>query len=348
MPGDVETIPQLPPIPPQTPFGAGADRYPWERHYPVSSWSTSVIPTESGRSKSTSPVTRLRALAVPSLPSSSTLGEIVIPPPRSQSRSHSHSRSGSRVLVLASASTAEPIVISPPARTHSRSVSAAMSKLPPTPRASPAEPAVRPYTRTKSRPLPLPLPPKDPLQHGDRALVRTESLPLPRLTPASAPAAAHPARHHTTPLSEQPEEVAPLSAPPRRAGPSHSHVHSRAMLVTITQQTHVPQLPLKEPPPIPASAPVRAPTPPRPKPRPAGLPATPRRQDDNRGSERGRSTEPAPVTIRASPVRGLEPAPSTWAKQHNDEYARKWVLEKKGKRLTQDSMVVAQQLRLLR
>ncbi|OJT12741.1 hypothetical protein TRAPUB_10689 [Trametes pubescens] len=120
------------------------------------------------------------------------------------------------------------------------------------------------------------------------------------------------------------------------------------MLVTITQQTHVPQLPLKEPPPMPASAPTRAPTPPRPKPRPTGLPATPRRQDDNRGSERGRSTQPAPVTIRASPVRGPEPSPSAWAKQSNDQYTRKWVLEKKGKRLTQDSMVVAQQLRLLR
>ena len=48
--------------------------------------------------------------------------------------------------------------------------------------------------------------------------------------------------------------------------------------------------------------------------------------------------DPAPVP---EPEPAPAPAPPT-------AYARKWVLEKKGKRLTQDSIVVVQQLRMLR
>ncbi|KAH9858551.1 hypothetical protein C2E23DRAFT_864455 [Lenzites betulinus] len=304
MPADVQTVPQLPPIAPQTPFTA--DNYPWERHYPPSSWPPSLPTADLRRTKSTSPNARI-------LPGSSVLAE-----------SRSHSRSGSRVLVLPSASTAEPIVISPPARTHSRSASAAMSR--PLPQPSTSDSTVRSHTRSKSRPLPLPLPPKDPLQYADHLLSRTESLPLPRTSAMSAPAAAQP-----------PSEPAILrSAPVHRMESSHPHAHPRPRPIfgASPGQPHVPR---ETPPPIPASAPARP-----------GLPATPRRQDDNRGKERGRSPQMAPVTVRSSPKRSLEPAPSAWAKQPNDQFARKWVLERNGKRLTQDAMVVAQQLRLLR
>ena len=47
----------------------------------------------------------------------------------------------------------------------------------------------------------------------------------------------------------------------------------------------------------------------------------------------------------SEPVPEPEPAP---APAPPTAYARKWVLEKKGKRLTQDSIVVVQQLRMLR
>ncbi|KAI0356372.1 hypothetical protein OH77DRAFT_1495673 [Trametes cingulata] len=344
MPGDLSTLPQLPPIPPQTP--SASEQYPWERHYPPSSWSTSTIAVDFGRSKSTSPGTRLYPLPVLLLLNNvgpSTLAEVVSPPPRSQSRPHSHSRSCSRVLVLPSASTAEPIVISPPPRTHSRSASAAMSKLPPRP--STTDPAGRVHTRTKSRPLPLPLPPKDILPSGERVLVRTESLPLPKLTPISAPAASQPVRHHTSgsPQPRRPDEAVPSSAPALR-GETRSRMRSRAT-PGVLDSLH-PSFPLDVPPPIPASVPARAPTPPRPKPR-VGLPATPRRQDDNRGTERGRSPQVS-VTMRMSPARGLEQESSPRPKRSPEELARKWVLEKKGKRLTQDTMFVAQQLRLLR
>ena len=137
-----------------------------------------------------------------------------------------------------------------------------------------------------------------------------------------------------------------MSAPVIKPGPSHS----RGMLVVVNTERSF--LSLDAPPPIPASAPVRAPTPPRPKPK-VGLPATPRRQDNNGQRERGRSTQttiastPA-VRSRPPPQEGLDPTSSPRAKRSGDDYARKWVLEKKGKRLTQDTMVVAQQLRLLR
>ncbi|KAI0371111.1 hypothetical protein BV20DRAFT_993919 [Pilatotrama ljubarskyi] len=342
MPGDLSTIPQLPPIPPQTPFVS--DRYPWERHYPSSSWSTSTVPVDPGRSKSTSPGRRPRPLPVPPPLSSvgpSSLAEVVSPP-RAESRSHSHSRSCSRVLVLPSASTAEPIVISPPARTHSRSVSTAMPKLPPRP--STTDPGGRLHSRSKSRPLPLPPPPKDIFASEGRILVRTESLPLPKPTAISAPAVAQPLRYHTSSRSTRPEEAVPMSAPAPRAQ-THSRLRSSAR-PGLSHSDH-PSPPLEVPPPIPTSARARAPTPPRPKPR-VGLPATPRRQDDNRGTERGRSPQVSAAAMRANPGRGLEQESSPRPKRVVDEFARKWVLEKKGKRLTQDTMVVAQQLRLLR
>ncbi|KAI0829899.1 hypothetical protein BC628DRAFT_1359258 [Trametes gibbosa] len=345
MPADVQTIPQLPPIPPQTPFVA--DHYPWERHYPPSSWPASIPSVVPGRSKSTSPNTQLRTLPIPLLSGTSFIAEVIIPSPRSQSRSHS--RSGSRVPVLPSASTAEPIVISPPARTHSRSASAVMSKLPPRPPVL-DPPTVRSHTRSKSRPLPLPIPPKDPLQSADSLLSRSESLSISKTNPNPVPAATQPVRIHAGPLHQLPrrnEAAIPMSAPVHQVESSHSLAHPRPRPIFEASQSQ-PHLPLDTPPPIPASVPVRAPTPPRPKARP-GLPATPRRQDDRRGVERGRSTQAAAVTVQSSPKpRGLDSVPNTWGQQPNDQFARKWVLEKNGKRLTQDSMVVAQQLRLLR
>ncbi|KAI0331185.1 hypothetical protein GY45DRAFT_1345469 [Cubamyces sp. BRFM 1775] len=295
--GLTSVLPQLPPIPPQTPFVA--DEYPWERHYPPSSWPVPAIKAESGRSKSTSPGMRTRPLPVPPFPpnaASSSLAEVISPPPRSHSRSKSHSRSGSRVLVLPSAASAEPIVISPPLRTHSRSTSTALPKIPPRP--STADAATKSHTRSKSRPLPLPLPPKGAPIPTDHILVRSESLPipLPKTLAASAPAAPQPIRHNMPPQPRRSEEAVPMSAPVIKPGPSHSH--------------------------------------------------------NNGQSERGRSTQAATGAMSATrsrpPQEGLDPTSSPRVKRSGDDYARKWVLEKKGKRLTQDTMVVAQQLRLLR
>ncbi|KAL7281133.1 hypothetical protein ACG7TL_004441 [Trametes sanguinea] len=341
MPSDPITLPQLPPLPPQTPFVA--DNYPWARHYPQSSWEPSPK-VESGRGKSTSPGSRVRAL--PSPPSMNapptSFVDVVSPPPRSQSRTHSRSRSGGRVPVLPSASSAEPIVISPPVRTHSRSTSAALPTVSPRPPA--AEPAAKTHSRSKSRPLPLPLPPKDMALPTNQIPVRSESIPASvKPTLASAPAASQSTSHNASPRVKHRPEAVPVSAPARK--PQTVPQHPRAILVSVSAERSF--LTLDSPPPIPASAPVRAPTPPRPKLRP-GLPATPRRQDNNGGGERGRSAQSATATMRSSPSVGPGPSSSSRATRAGEDYARKWVLEKKGKRLTQDTMVVAQQLRLLR
>ena len=50
------------------------------------------------------------------------------------------------------------------------------------------------------------------------------------------------------------------------------------------------------------------------------------------------------LAIRTSPTVAEPDSPP----RKPEGVARKWVLEKKGKRLTQDSLVVAQQLRMLR
>ncbi|KAI0768732.1 hypothetical protein BD413DRAFT_614235 [Trametes elegans] len=374
MPVDTETFPQLPPIPPQTPFNNG--NYPWERHYPSSSWETPPTPARGSsltrtRSKSTSPGTRYRPLPSPPppLPTDAALSyqpEGLSPPPRS----HSHTRSASRVVVQPSTPSAEPIMLSPPARTHSRSVSSAAEKKPARP--STADPATRVPHRTKSRPLPLPLPPKDYLHDAipeqflppvNRILARTESLPIPKPPPVSAPVRTQSARPETSPETRRAKEATLPSAPLRRLG---SPPRPRAHTMFVTVETDQSFLSLDAAPHLAGCVPVRAPTPPKPRLK-AGLPATPRRQD-NRGSdreherERGRSTHVAtpPVAAtapRASPGSGPAPgsASATRTKQppppsssSTGGFARKWVLEKKGKRLTQDSTVVAQQLRLLR
>ena len=58
---------------------------------------------------------------------------------------------------------------------------------------------------------------------------------------------------------------------------------------------------------------------------------------------RGRTVEVA-VAVRTSPNVDGDSTPT----KTQEGYARKWVLEKNGKRLTQDTLVVAQQLRMLR
>lgn len=67
---------------------------------------------------------------------------------------------------------------------------------------------------------------------------------------------------------------------------------------------------------------------------------------------RGRGVEVA-VSLRTSPGTDartvtVTPAPPPKVQKTSEPPTRKWVLERKGKRLTQDSMVVAQQLRMLR
>ncbi|KAI0644575.1 hypothetical protein C8Q79DRAFT_781590 [Trametes meyenii] len=344
------SFPQLPPLPPQTPFVA--DHYPWERHYPSTSVSSISTQSSSERSHSTSPKTRLLALPFPPLPGvagPSIMPDVASPPPLSQSRAHSHSRNGSRVLVVPSASSTDLVIVPPPARTHSRSVSAAAPKHshPPRPTAADPSQSAPAHKRTKSRPLPLPLPPKGHPMPTNQVLVRTESLPMPRPVAVSAPVAPRPIRHHTSPRPDFLAESTPNSAPVRQV--DASTLRSRAILATQSSE----QLFLATDAPLraPISAPARAPTPPKPKAR-QGLPATPRRPGDNRGTERGRSPQMQPVTTvtRGSPgpVAGLEQGSSPRAKPSGTEFARKWVLEKNGKRLTQDSIVVAQQLRMLR
>ncbi|KAI0674761.1 hypothetical protein C8Q78DRAFT_1066714 [Trametes maxima] len=310
-------LPQLPPLPPQTPFVA--DHYPWERHYPSTSISSTSTQSDSERSKSTSPKTRLLVLPFPPLPGiagPSTMSDVVPPPARSQTRTHSHSRNGSRVLVVPSASSTDLVIVSPPARTHSRSVSAAASKHPHPPRSTPADPA---------QPMPA-------HKRTNPCRYRSPWLPLLLLLPDLH--ATIPPRDRNIPPST------PLLPLP---------IRSRAM--PAAQNSEQPFLATDAPPWAPVSAPARAPTPPRPKAR-TGLPATPRRPGDSRGFERGRSPQMQPVTTvtRGSPgpIAGLEQGSSSGAKPSGTEFARKWVLEKNGKRLTQDSIVVAQQLRMLR
>ena len=70
---------------------------------------------------------------------------------------------------------------------------------------------------------------------------------------------------------------------------------------------------------------------------------------------RGRGVEVA-VALRTSPTVSVAVASSTVTvssapppkHKASEPPTRKWVLERNGKRLTQDSMVVAQQLRMLR
>ncbi|KAI8975876.1 hypothetical protein BD414DRAFT_497198 [Trametes punicea] len=345
MPGDTSTFPQLPPIPPQTPFVT--DGYPWERHYPQTSWAplTSIDP---GRGKPTSPGMRVRPLPVPPLattPPSSSVG-VVSSLPRSQFRTHSRSRSGPRVPILPSASSAEPIVISPPPRMHSRSASAVLPKPPPPPTAADSTAKAHPRSKSRPLPLPIPIPSKDSIPSADHDLVRSESLPLPlERTLASAPPAPQSVRRHASPPHPREQEAVqiPMSAPGRK--PDSSLSHSRAIFVSVSSDKSF--LSLDAPASDPVSAPVRIPTPPRSKQK-VGLPATPRRQDDNGNVERGRSAQSASIGARASPSQVPDPTSGPHSNRTGDGYTRKWVLEKKGKRLTQDTIVVAQQLRLLR
>ncbi|KAI0779937.1 hypothetical protein C8Q74DRAFT_727206 [Fomes fomentarius] len=113
-----------------------------------------------------------------------------------------------------------------------------------------------------------------------------------------------------------------------------------------------------------ARAPIRAPTPPKPRPTAHTIHVTPSSranrqpmlsswtQSENPIPERavatpvpvrGRTVETA-VAVRTSPKVDSDSAPT----KTQGGYARKWVLEKNGKRLTQDTVVIAQQLRMLR
>ncbi len=110
-------------------------------------------------------------------------------------------------------------------------------------------------------------------------------------------------------------------------------------------------------------APIRAPTPPKSRPIAHTIHATPSsranrqpmpswKQSESPIPERsiatsipvrGRTVEMA-VAVRTSPKVDSDSAPT----KTQEGYARKWVLEKRGKRLTQDTVVIAQQLRMLR
>ena len=205
--------------------------------------------------------------------------------------------------------------------------------------------------------------------------------------PSSAPPRAQLRRMNSTPhMRRAPEPVpvplpitspvpsTPQSAPVRRKESlqvrerARSNGAHRERPVLIVLNPDEPFLNMHIPEHIPESAPVRAPirapTPPKPRSATHTLPSTP----TNRGNRiqqtpsswrppqsstgrvvaaptpvRGRTMEVS-LAIRTSPTVAEPDSPP----RKPEGVARKWVLEKKGKRLTQDSLVVAQQLRMLR
>ncbi|TBU30197.1 hypothetical protein BD311DRAFT_231087 [Dichomitus squalens] len=437
--------PQLPPLPPQPSLATPSN---WKLHYPPediiipvsssfppSSWTTTSGPGPLRQTNSTSP----RRLPNPSQQrvagDSSSLSHpghaLSSSNPSSSSGrlAHSHSRSGPRVPlpVLPSASSAEPIVISPPTRTHSRSVSIPAIRPPPTSRPNhtgedPHGIPPQPPAADKDVSRPLHKPPKHappPLPLLDQVPVREQSLP-PRQTSAMIDGAALPIQ--TTSITRSPET--PQSAPPLR--PQVTRLNSSPRSTPSMDQRQTPS-PTASPVPVPLPAPSRRsdretgteqgrekeksraklnghrefvvlspdqpfmdarlpkrpPTPP--KARSTGLPSTPAPKSrpgtapSNRthtASEHtpeprlqdapsARSPPPSASTAAARgqtvdlvlrPLPGLftnntnsiSPAPSPQSLANITGYTRKWVVEKNGKRLTQDTMVVAQQLRMLR
>ena len=322
------------------------------------------------------------------------------PDTSSSGRSRSHSRSRVPIPILPSASSSEPIVISPPNRGHTRSTSTATPPRPPPtsrPNASgkvyglPARPS--PADKDATRPLPkvpkhtppqLPIPdpasvPKRPGLPPRNAALSSDSAPLlsppTPFTPHSAPPGRAPLKRHNTDGLPQPPVSAPVEKTKERELVEErlrQKRNERAKYIALRRdqpfilglltENHdgengsdtSPEL-LPERPPSPPT--MLSPT----------LPsivhpdaARGRHRDDSRtpspppfaysSVSRGRNGEVA-MTVRPPP--GLlgattDRAASPQRQVNGSGYARKWVVEKNGKRLTQDTIVAAQQLRMLR
>ncbi|TFK90392.1 hypothetical protein K466DRAFT_388314 [Polyporus arcularius HHB13444] len=234
-------------------------------------------------------------------------------------------------------------------------------------------------------PPPPPLPLVDRVPTRDQSLTAgvlrpTTSTPSPALsTPASphvilsAPPRPTIKRYISSPHVKALAEIPPPIPFP---SPSPSSIHTERRPVLIALNPDEPFLHMDAESPPPSRAPVRAPTPPRPRaassttrpPQPSqpsplsrahNTPSSWKPQDSMSGRAvmapapiRGRGVEVA-VSLRTSPGTDartvtVTPAPPPKAQKTSEPPTRKWVLERKGKRLTQDSMVVAQQLRMLR
>ncbi|KAI0717283.1 hypothetical protein C8T65DRAFT_707332 [Cerioporus squamosus] len=404
--GDLPQMPpQLPPLPPQPSLATPSN---WKLHYPPedislppSSWSapTPTQPIRRSKSTNTSSPRRLPEHSEQVAGDSATrAGPSTTPfPATSQPRSHSHSRSHSQLMI-----------ISPPIRTHSRSVSIGGVK-PPTARPSSAD---KDKEKDASRILPrLPkqLPPP-PLPLVDRVPIRDQSLlascpgvlkpntyaPSPALpTPASppvilsAPSRQTLKRHNSSPHmkpmpfpSVSPSSIhTPRSAPVRRerekerlrerakSRERRKDSDHRPVLIVLNPDEpflnmHVETAPIR--------VPVRAPTPPRPRAASSATRPPPSSQSGRShqtpSSWKHQESQPGRAVMAPSPIRGrgvevavslrtnpgaartvtVTPATPPKVQKTSEPPSRKWVLERKGKRLTQDSMVVAQQLRMLR
>ncbi|RPD78466.1 hypothetical protein L226DRAFT_568101 [Lentinus tigrinus ALCF2SS1-7] len=225
--------PQLPPLPPQPSLTTPSN---WKLHYPPedinlppSSWSAPIPTQPLRRSKSTN-TSLPRRLPEPSDQvagdSATRAGPSALPFfSGSKPRSHSRSRSNSRVPlpVVPSASSPELMIISPPMRTHSRSVSIGTAK-PPTSRPSSAD---KDKERDPSRAfakVPRQLPPP-PLPLLERVPIRDQSLP------ASCPGVLKPSKSSPSPALPTPATPPViLSAPPRPAiTRQHSSPHVKAL-----------------------------------------------------------------------------------------------------------------------
>ena len=273
-------VPQLPPqLPPLSPQPSLATPSNWKLHYPPedihiphgsfppSSWATASGHAPLRRANSTSPRRLPDPLQQQPVAGDSSLPRAGHAPSSSDSgsssgrRSHSHSRSGSRVPlpILPSASSSEPIVISPPTRTHSRSVSIPAIRPPPTSRPNHAgkdthKNLPRSSAADKDATRPLPKPPKHapppPLPLLDQLPVREQSSPIPppKQTSAHADSSAPPIQAAS--VSPATPQSAPLLRPPVKR-----HNSSPRSTPNIDSR-HTPS-PAPSPVSVPLSAPVR-------------------------------------------------------------------------------------------
>lgn len=421
--------PQLPPFSPQPSFASPSN---WTVHHRREEGGVQAsLPTSSSGNGSDSP-SPPRPLPDPFEKVSVANSSLLSPPgsglasasldPSAGGRSRSHSRSRVPIPILPSASSSEPIVISPPGRAHSRSISnGTPPRPPPTSRPNAAgkvyglPPRPAPVEKDASRPLPkvpkhvppqLPIP--DPTSASKqsrpglpprKSSLSTDSAPLLQpptpFTPQSAPPFRAPLKSHNSETLPQVKRGGkPIAVPSPVASPVPSPIsapvektkerelieerlrqkrNERAKFIALRRDqpfilgllTENRDAEHDEPDTSPDLLPSRPLTPPTML--SPTLPSIVRPgSTDSRHRDSSRTPSPPPfayssvsrghrgeVAMAVRPPPGLlgvapDRATSPHRQINGAGYSRKWVVEKNGKRLTQDTIVAAQQLRMLR